>query len=474
MLSRFIRVGGMIGLVLGLFIGPVMTVSGQSATGTTWTSSISYYNTSDTGGNLVIAYHAEGSSTPVATVGLPLTPHQAGSLYIGSVGGIPDSWLGSIVMYSDVPIISTYVQYAAGDLHDQYGRPMYSGFPESGGSTTFYIPTFLYQKFGSTSMIAIQNVDTADITANAKVYPAGSGTPIYDQDHAIPPGASEVLDAAEMGLSPGLNSSVVITATGEVAAVSLETYDAGRPAYAFEGFSGGATTVYMATMLCNAFGAQQQTVNYAIQNVGTISTDITVDFYDTAGSSITTTPPIPVPAGSKTSVLSCDYVPDGTTGSAMITSTGEPVIAMGKASSATGMVTAFVGQTAGATKVAAPYVRWSADPYADWRSNVAVTNVGAGDATDILVRYYDASGNLAGSEVLATVGDPLPSNIKRNTNPETAGALDANGNFGINPYGGALEVASDQPVIVLVRTARQASYPDTTLFAEDYNGSPVP
>jgi hypothetical protein len=143
---------------------------------------------------------------------------------------------------------------------------------------------------------------------------------------------------------------------------------------------------------------------------------------------------------------------------------------MGKVKATTGMVTAFVGQAAGSTKVAAPYIRWAADPTAEWRAYVAVMNVGTANATNIVAKYYDGYGNLAGSETLASSANPCPPFIKRNTNASTAGALDANGNFGITPYGGAVEIESDQPVVVVVRVSRVVSLGDVTKFAEDYNG----
>jgi hypothetical protein len=68
----------------------------------------------------------------------------------------------------------------------------------------------------------------------------------------------------------------------------------------------------------------------------------------------------------------------------------------------------------------------------------------------------------------------MPQFIKANSNPDTAGALDGSGNFGVDPYGGAIEVVSDQPVIVVVRVARAVRLPGYTLLAEDYNGVSVP
>jgi hypothetical protein len=100
-------------------------------------------------------------------------------------------------------------------------------------------------------------------------------------------------------------------------------------------------------------------------------------------------------------------------------------------------------------------------------------NVGGSDATSIVARYYDGDGNLAGTDSIATAGDPLPNLIKANTTALSAGALDAGGNFGISPYGGAVEFESDQPIVVVVRLAKAVSLGSVTMFAEDYNGVPV-
>jgi len=72
------------------------------------------------------------------------------------------------------------------------------------------------------------------------------------------------------------------------------------------------------------------------------------------------------------------------------------------------------------------------------------------------------------------MGSPLPQYIKANTNPAAAGALDAGGDFGVSPYGGAIEIESDQPVVVVVRIAKSVSLGSITMLGEDYNGIAVP
>ena len=71
------------------------------------------------------------------------------------------------------------------------------------------------------------------------------------------------------------------------------------------------------------------------------------------------------------------------------------------------MATAFLGEANGSTKVAAPYVRWSNNPYQEFTAYIAVMNVGLANATNIVANYYDGNGNLAGSDTIATVASPL-------------------------------------------------------------------
>ncbi|NIT61081.1 MAG: hypothetical protein GWN00_34225, partial [Aliifodinibius sp.] len=86
-------------------------------------------------------------------------------------------------------------------------------------------------------------------------------------------------------------------------------------------------------------------------------------------------------------------------------------------------------------------------------------------------------GSLAATHIVANASTPLPPLIKVNTNPSTAGALNANGNFGIrdsiaSKNGGSIEVISDQPVVVVVRGSQEPIVNGAgTQFAEDYNGT---
>jgi len=464
----------------------VPAVFAQSATNQSWVSSITYYTPSDTGGTLSMSFYAEGSATPITLPDVTLKPHAAGSLFIGGVTALPTPFKGTAVLSSDVYVVSTAVQIAASPESGNYPRQLYTGFAEADASSKVYIASVLNKKFGSTSTLAIQNTETFPVTANVKIYAVGSMTPI-EKNFDIQPQSDVILlggsNLGGMNLPADFTGSAVVTGAktgepatpGKLVATAQETDDAGRSARAFEGVAAGANTIYMASMLCRAGGADPQISYYAIQNTSLTDTaNVTIDFYNTSGVKIASMPSKAVVPGGKTSENPCLYgVADGTSGSAVIMSTGAPIIAMGKVSSAGGIATAFLGQAAGATKIAAPYIRWSADPSADYRTFVAVMNVGGGPATNVVAKYYDGNGDLKATQTLASAGSPLNQFIKTNTNAQAAGAL-SGGQFGFSPSGGSVEITSDQPLVIVVRASRSVSLGTTIYFAEDYNGLPIP
>jgi hypothetical protein len=459
--------------ILAIVVGftvPGSTAMAQSATAQSWSSSITYYTPSDTAGTLWVNYY-QPSGAVIEAGPFDLAPHKAGSLFIGATA-VPDGFIGSAVLSANVPIVATYVQFAAGEAASQYGRMLYNAFSAVDAGTPFYIPTVLYQEFNTTSLVGIQNIESDEITVNLKFYVVGSTTPVVDINRDINAYSSYVFGPADVGLSPGFNGSLVITGTGRVVASAQETFDVGRAAYAFEGVAGGSNATYMPSAMCN-YGPSWQTSYYAIQNAGTGDANVTIEYYDTAGNLVKTMPSTVISEGGKLSRNACqDEALVNALGSAVIKSTGAEIIAIGKILANNGLLTAFVGESEGYTNIAAPYIRWSANPSLEWRSYIAIMNVGDGNATNITARYYDANGTLQATHVIATSANPLERFIKRNTTPESANALDANGNFGINPFGGAVEITSDQPVVVVVRLARNVNLDGgaTTQFGEDYNG----
>lgn len=465
---------------------PVMPVMAQSADGTTWTSAITYYTPSTTGGTLNVSFYAEGSSTPINADPITLAPNKAGSLNLGvvSVPGMGTTFKGAAVMSSDVPVYATNVEIAASPNQSQYSRAFSNGFLPTDGASTFYVPTVLRETFNTNSQVGVQNIEGFDATATLKFYAVGVAAPVLTVDRDISSNSSIIFKVGDFTGAPAtFNGSLVITAIkkgdpatpAKVVASAVERDVTGRRTKAFEGVADGATKIYMASMLCNyvpGAGQAAQTTNYAIQALADAA--VTVKFYDTAGNLLVTSPVQNISAGGKASLNPCTLgVANNKSGSAVIESSTGKVIAVGKVGASDGTTTAFNGAPAGALRVVAPYIRWAAVATQDYRSNIAIMNVGTGNATNIVVKYYDGNGNLAASHTVASAASPLGQFIKTNSSPSAAGAL-TGGGFGLNPAGGAIEVQSDQPIVVVVRGARIVSFGTTTKFAEDYNGQVIP
>ncbi len=477
--------------VILLFAMVAPTAFAQSATGQAWVTSITYYTPSDTGGTLSISFYTEGSATPITIPDIILKPHTAGSLYVGGVSTLPTPFKGSAVLSSDVYVVSTAVQNAASPETSNYARLLYTGFSDADAASRVYIATMLKNKFNTTSTLAIQNTEAFPVKANVKVYQVGTTTPFVNKDYVIPSQSDVILggpsDAGSLGLPAGFNGSAVVTGTkdgdpatsGKLVASVQETDDSGRGARAFEGVSTSANTIYMASMNCQS-GPDPLTSTYAIQNASlTDNASVTIDFYNRDGVLVASMPAVTLTPGAKTSQNPCNNgVGANVLGSAVIKSTGAPIIAMGKVASPGGISTAFLGQPGGAVKIAAPYIRWAADVYSEWRTYVAVMNVGTASAANVQAKYYDGNGTLKGTHIMASASNPLGPSIKRNTDPATAGALQPDGTFGLAtagvPFGGSVEITSDQPIVVVVRASKSVSLGATTTFGEDYNGLIVP
>ena len=470
--------------VLASLLVPAAAFAQTGSTYQTWTSSITYYTPSDTAGTLQVDFYGSDGMQYSAPA-IAMAPHKAGSLLVGSVSTVPASFSGSAVLSSDVQVVATAVQFAAGAEAGNFGRLLYSGFSDTNAASTFYIPTFLNMAFGTktSSRVGVQNVEGFAINANLKFYATGVAAPQAEKNVSIPAQSSYIFQPADIaGLPSPFNGSLVITGTkvgepatpGRVVAASQETSETERFAYAFEGVAQGANKVYMASMLCQA-GASSQKSFYAVQNAGTGNATVTITAYNTTGAQVGQIAGQVIAQGGKMSFDPCTFttpVPAGTSGSAVIESTGAPVIAIGKVNSANGLNTAFLGQASGSTKSAAPYIRYAADPAQDYRAFIAIMNVGAAAANNVQVKYYDGNGTLKATHNL-TSGGPLGQYIKRNSDAQTAGAT-TGGAFGFTPPGGAIEVTSDQPVVVVVRLSKNVNFGAVTVFGEDYNGVPVP
>ena len=477
----------------------------QSAKDASWSVSITYQNVGSAEATINLAFYEEGSNTPINVDPGNLAAGAGASYYIGKVSGMSDGWRGAAVMSSDQPLLATVVQFSADSGFKM--RLLSNGFSSSDASEQYLIPTALLNKWNRTTIFSIQNVQNEAIDATVKFYD-DTGALAATKVHTIPANSAKYIDmskTADTGLAASttvFNGSAIVSAvlqgtstTAKVVAAATEYYTDRPVATNFEGvpLSQAATTVYMATGLCESFNLD---TFYAVQNASlTDNAYIEVTYRDKNGSQVATDGRYLIGPGQKKSIRTCapsdSTNMSGFSGSAVITSynadtgstAGASLVVMGKAQNSINagspdkeyVFTAFLGQGSGTSKLALPYIRWATDSDYTAASNtggrqrayVAIQNL-ENSQIKVNVTYIDKDGNTEGSETLT-----IPAYAKGNSNANAAGALGSDGQFGyygtpVTSYGGAVivEAHTDNPTAKFIAIVR-VQHPGA---GEDYNG----
>jgi hypothetical protein len=439
---------------------------------TSFTTSITYQNVGDAASTITIKFYEDPSDTTPIVIDRPDLAKGAGtSLFIGGLTDIDEGFQGSAILESSEPILATLVQLPQNSTTVR-NRPLSNGFSSGGG--TALIATVLKNTFDTNSIFSVQNADTESNDVAIRFYNTSANL-VHTINTTVQPGGSYYVDAYQVSqLGSSFNGSAVIEAErddssdGSIVASAMELAIAGTAASAFEGVPVGATTFYMPSALCEAFGANTA---YAVQNTSlTTNTSVTVTYSNNKTETQSIGP------GAKKSFLACNAsgMSTGFSGAATIESSATPVIAIGKAYGS-GLSTAFVGASSGASEIALPYVRYASDANftagTQQRVFITIQNIGGSAlaAGDVTVDYIDKYGDVVGTHTLGSI----PAGGKVNSNASLAGLSEfgvySDGSFG----GGAIITGPDgSELAVVARVSTQIA--SGTFASEDYNGMPVP
>lgn len=463
-------------------VGSLGIARASTAYTTPFTTSITYQNIGSATANIVLTYYTENTGTQISGGSYTLAPGASSSIFAGNVSGLPAGFKGSAVLSSDQPLAATLVQ-VPDSMSNVRNRPLSNGLPE--GSNFVLLATVLRDKFDTTSRFAIQNADSSPVNFTLTIFDALSGgTPVYtDTKTNVPPNTAIYYDAgtiSQLVQSGGFSGSATISATGKVVASVMELSVSGTAASAFEGVTGGANMVYMPSAMCNAFplGGDAYNTYYAVQNTSmTVSTTVTVTYRDLsnnyAGNQSATIGP-----GAKYSFVTCDAdnMVQNFNGSAIITSSGASIVAIGKVGGL-GVSSSFIGATSGASKLALPYVRWT--PLSVYntgqrqRAYIAVQNIGNNtlNAGDVIVKYVDKFGAVQGTQSLGALGP----GAKQSINWSQVGNDTDFGFYPPSSFGGGAiisgPVGSQLVAVVRIQTSNPGGVGGV---GEDYTGIPIP
>jgi hypothetical protein len=354
--------------------------------------------------------------------------------YLNGADAIPSTpWVGSVSITSNKKVA------AVGRPHIGSEIASYDGF--SAGAHTAYVPMLFKNAFANgayDSAFYIQNVDSALATISIKYYDSVGDLTCTAPD-TIEPLASKgywLPGLSAACLPDGWVGGVVVTSDKNIVAN-------GRPHIAgevmtYDGFSSGSLTSYLPMLFKNVFANGAYDSAFYIQNVHASNTaNLTIDFYDSAGTLSCTKVDTVAPLASKGYwVPSEDCLPDGWVGGVVVTS-DQPIITVGRPHIGS-QITTYNGFSGGSLASYIPMLFKNAFG-GSYNSAFYVQNVDASNTADLIIKYYDSTGILS-----CTINDSIA--------PLASKGYWVPGETCI-PVGwtGSVKVTSSQPIVTVGR-----------------------
>lgn len=425
-------------LVVGLLMG--LSVSALSATGSR-TTGVVVQNLGDQPAAVRLDYYNQLGSVVVYTE-TTIQPASAVGFGANNQAGLTDGFVGSLVVSADQPIA------AIGNDTDSDSVGFYSAV--SDGATTLYIPA-LYKGYGNWfSEIWIQAAESV---------PDGATATITFRDRTgAQTGTTKSVDLtsfATIMASPSDYSDIpanwaggaVVESSYKMAAVIRNTRDTGATgmiAEEYNAFAAGDTMVFVPAIY-KQFGAWNSN-GINVQNLGAVTTTVSIDFYDRSGNLVTTYDfPSAFAANGGVQAINTNNIaalPVNYAGTAVIKSNNaQPVIGIVDVTSTAqgkGNVYNAVLASDGATTVYLPsqYKR-----FGGWRSGVIAMNLGPGDA-EITFEFY-ARGATTTSAVTSTTVSQYIAFAKNTLNADLGLADGWSGTVVVKSVGGNVVVVGN-------------------------------
>ncbi len=386
---------GLVAMMLAMSFVPTMA---QYTTKT----SFQVQNLSAQTANVQLMYYgSDGNPISGATFNDTINAN-SNKLYVQSNNtALTDGFNGSVVIASDQPVAAIGIQQsdnAAGTLKYQ---GTYGGFSATDAATKFYLPVVMKAYYGYTTEISVQNASTSNVDVVISYF--STGQVLTDTISGLKPGQVHRFNNANTPGMPATNyiGAATINATGNIVAVVNQnalagTYLTKPQQQTYEGFSSAnAGSILYAPVLMKAYYGFNTAL--VVQNVGTTSTDITVTFTITPGSS----------APGSTLVRTSTLAPGAGTqfvqqneaglparnwlGSAIVTSSGGQIVAIvNQQNTITGKAASYNAFSKSGTRYVGPNVMRN---YYNFNTSVQVQNVGTSPTTCAAVFKGTATGN---------------------------------------------------------------------------------
>jgi len=388
-------------LVVGLLTG--FSVSTIRATGSR-TTGVVVQNLGDEAATVRLDYYNQAGNT-VAYTETVVQPASAVGFGANNQAGLTDGFVGSLVVSADQPIA------AIGNDTDNDSVGFYSAVTE--GATKLYVPA-LYKGYGNwLSEIWIQAVEQVPTGATATITfrdRSGNQTGTAKTVNLTTYATVKVSPSDYADIAANWAGGAVIESSYKMGAVIRNTRDTGATgmiAEEYNAFATGDTQVFVPAIYKKYGAWNSNGIN--VQNLGTQTTTVSIDFYNRDGLLVTTYNFADAFAANggvqAVNTKNITELADGFAGTAVIRSTGvslQPVIGIVDVTSTDqgkgNVYNAVLASDAASTV----YLPSQYKRFGGWRSGVIAMNLGA-TPVQITIEFYARGATTPSATASATV-----------------------------------------------------------------------
>jgi hypothetical protein len=331
-------------IVIALMLALVPAASAQGPSGT-WVSGIACQNLDNVNAaTIILQFYPEGSGTSVLDYNDTIPAGGSKNYYTpSSPPGLPSTFLGSVLVESSTQLacnVNTQ-NTGTGTPSNPFRIGTSAGFGDADTGSNMYVPQVM-KAFASSgtwnSYIAVQNATSASVNVTVSYKDRyGVAIPAANETAAIPGFSNHVFyQESNANLPSNFLGAATVQADGGIAVVA-NLYNDGTVSsqsqlLSYNGFASGSTKLLVPRFVRRFYGYNG---GMSIQNIGTASTTVQIVF-TFLGTSYTYNSPA-IAAGAAlflyapniTELNPVDSLAIGSrTGTAVITSSGQPVIAI--------------------------------------------------------------------------------------------------------------------------------------------------
>ncbi len=314
--------------------------------------------------------------------------------------------------------------------------------------TTWYAPSAFNNFYNFYTNFVAQNASSSPVDIYVNIINSAGATVATQISTTVQPNASAAFEQTGLGgMSTNVQYSAKITSTGNIA-VEANIFGNGgsvtNQLYSYNPFAGGATTAYAPVIFNNFYGYNTA---LTVQNLGGSSTTVTVTY----GTGLTQTATIN-PSANQLFYTPASGLPSGTSTTAKIESSGQPIVAKVDESNVYNRAASYTGFSSGTTSVRAPSILRR---FYGYNSAVNCQNLG-GSPTTMTIQYappYNGGGN-------TTSGSIPPNGVAFFYQPTDSAINDG--------YNGSATITASQPIVCVVNQDQNEA-PNATVVKDQLN-----